>query len=110
MPFEVAIRGWFEKEWGGSLVLPDGWFGRPYDNQHALTSYEDSGEEIALCLDDHLLLTFYGLSNVAQEGRDLVIGPFERLSFEARPYGGGNAAQRKEYQGGTVKLIAAPGS
>ena len=109
MAFESAIRNWFNKEWGGSLVLPDGWFGRPYDNQHALTSCEESADKLMLGLDEHLLLTFYGLSNIALEGRDLIIGPFERLSFEARPYGGG-ATQNKEYNGGTVKLVTAPGS
>ena len=108
MIFEGAIKDWFDKEWGGSLVLPDGWFGRPYDNQHSLTLCEESADKLSLALDEHLLLTFYGLSNVALEGRDLVIGPFERLSFEARPYGGG-ATKNKEYNGGIVKLVTAPG-
>jgi hypothetical protein len=109
MTFERTIRDWFDKEWGGSLILPDGWFGRPYDNQHSLTSCEESAGKLSLGLDDHLRFTFYGLSNVSVEGRDLVIGPFERLLFEARPYGGG-VVQNKEYNGGAVKLLIAPGS
>lgn len=109
MTFEQIIRDWFDKEWDGSLILPDGWFGRPYDNQHALTLCEESEEKLSLGLDDHLHLTFYGLSDVALEGRDLVIGPFMLLSFEARPYGGG-VVKNKEYNGGAVKLVIAPGS
>ncbi len=109
MTIESIIRDWFDKEWGGSLVLPDGWFGRPYDNQHSLTLCEESSGNLSLGLDEHLLLTFRGLSNVALEGRDLVIGPFERLTFEASPYGGG-ATKKMEYNGGIVKLATALGS
>lgn len=108
MTFVSVINNWFEVEWGGSLVLPDGWFGRPYDNQHALTSCEESEGKMLLVLDDHLRLTFSGLADVEIEGRDLVIGPFDRLIFEAAPFGGGTP-ECKEYAGGVVKMVSAPG-
>jgi len=108
MTFVSVINNWFDVEWGGSIVLPDGWFGRPYDNQHTLTSCEESEGKMLLVLDDNLRLTFSGLANVEIKGRNLVLGPFDNLIFEAIPYGGGTP-ECKEYADGVVKIISAPG-
>jgi hypothetical protein len=67
-----TIRKWFEKELGGGLILPDGWFGRPYDSQYSLTSIEENGDDLTMILSEHLLLRFSGLKAITSKwGFDL---------------------------------------
>lgn len=86
------------------MVLPDGWFGRPYDSQHSLTSVIDNGDELTLILDEILHLHFQGLQSVRVEGHDLILGPFKKLQFERTPYGGGRLTT-KDYRDGEVKIV-----
>lgn len=109
MRFTNIIQEWFKKEWGGSLVLPDGWFGRPYDNQHSLTSVEESGDELRLILDEKLLLHFTGLKSVQARGHELIFGPFEELRFEWEGFGLGAQREVKQYKTGETTIISAPG-
>lgn len=105
MTFSTTIQQWFDTEWGGSMVLPDGWFGRPYDNQHSLTSVTESGDELTLVLDEILHLRFVGLKSVRIEGHELIFGPFKELRFEWTPYGGGKLTT-KDYRDGEVKIVS----
>lgn len=105
MTFSTNIQKWFDTEWGGSMVLPDGWFGRPYDNQHSLTSVVENGDELTLVLDEILHLHFVGLQSVRIEGHELILGPFESLRFEWTPYGGGKLTTQ-DYQQGEVKIVS----
>ena len=105
MTFSTTIQQWFDAEWGGSMILPDGWFGRPYDNQHALTSVTEEGDELTLILDEILHLRFEGLQSVHVEGSELILGPFENLRFEWTPYGGGKLTT-KDYRDGEVKIVS----
>jgi hypothetical protein len=91
----AKIKLWFEAEWGGSMVLPDGWFGRPYDNQHALTSATEDGDKLTIILDNNLRLTFTALSAVLIQSKTLILGPFDHLHFEWTPYGGGQTADTR---------------
>lgn len=87
------------------MVLPDGWFGRPYDNQHMLTSVTETGGEVTLVLDDVLRLHFTALNSVHAKGHELILGPFEHLRFEWTPYGGGRLTT-KDYLSGEVKIVS----
>lgn len=109
MRFEDIIRQWFKNEWGGSLVLPDGWYGRPYDNQHAVTSINEVGDGLTLILDQKLTLCFKGLKSVEVRNRELVFCPFDKLCFEWAAYGTGGEHGIKEYLTGEVKIVPAPG-
>ena len=109
MRFADIIQKWFKDEWGGSLVLPDGWYGRPYDNQHSLTSIDELGEALTLVLDQKLTLRFENLKSVVVQNRELVFGPFGRLHFEWEDYDPGGQHGAQEYQGGEVKIVPAPG-
>jgi hypothetical protein len=100
-----TIQTWFDTEWGGSMVLPDGWFGRPYDNQHALTSVQQNGSSLILVLDEILHLHFEGLQAVRVGEHELVFGPFDKLRFEWTPYGGGKLTTQ-EYLTGEVKIVS----
>ena len=108
MNFTAVVQKWFEDEWGGSLMLPDGWFGRPYDNQHLLSSITESGGVFTVILDQNLVLRFKGLKFVRPGNRELVFGPFDHLRFEWEPAEGGKRLTNV-YQGGEVKIVSAPG-
>lgn len=108
MNFTNTIQRWFKDEWGGSLLLPDGWYGRPYDNQHALTSVEESGETLTIVLDQKLMLRFEGLKSVKAQKRELIFGPFEKLRFDWESFSTDGKRGSKEYQAGEVKILTGP--
>ena len=108
MNFTNTIQHWFKDEFGGSLLLPDGWYGRPYDNQHALTSIQESGETLTIVLDQKLTLRFEGLKSVKAQKRELIFGPFEKLHFDWESFGTEGKRGTKEYQGGEVRILTGP--
>jgi hypothetical protein len=109
MPLTELIERWFEEELGGSLLLPDGWYGRPYDNQHALTSVVESGNAITLVLDQKLTLRFEGLKFVEPRKGELVFGPFAKLRFDWESFGSSGQRGTKEYQSGEVRIVGLAG-
>lgn len=109
MRFTNIIQQWFKDEWGGSIMLPDGWYGRPYDNHHRLTSIDESGDALTLVLDKKLTLQFKGLKSVEKRDRELVFGPFNSLIFEWESFGKDGERGAKEYRTGEVKVISHPG-
>ena len=108
MPFSNVIQRWFKEEWGGSLHLPDGWYGRPHDNQHALTSIDESGDALIFVLDRKLTLHFDGLESVDAQRRELILGPFKKLRFQWVSFGTDGERGTKEYQTGEVRIISGP--
>ncbi len=105
MSFTETVQTWFNDEGGGSLLLPDGWYGRPYDNQHALTSIEESGETLTVVLDQKLTLCFEGLKSVKMQKRELTLGPFKKLRFLGESFGADGNRCIKEYQTGDAKIL-----
>lgn len=108
MTFVNSIQKWFGVEFGGSLYLPDGWFGRPYDNQHILTAISETEDSLIITLDHKIVLCFEGLRAVDATSRELVLGPFTKLRFEWEDAKGGQRVT-KEYESGVAKIVAAPG-
>jgi hypothetical protein len=108
MSARTVVQQWFNAQFGGSLFLPDGWYGRPYDNQHMLTSIDEDGDDLSITLDNRLMLHFKGLRAVTPTDRELIFGPFRKLCFESDSVGGGSRLT-KEYSGGEVKIVTAPG-
>jgi hypothetical protein len=104
------VRRWFEARSGGSLMLPDGWYGRPYDNLHCLTSVSDDGRSLTIELDDHLTLRFDGRVSITRKGTDLVLSLFDKLVFKWRAFGTSKAEGVKEFSEGEVRFASAHGS
>ncbi len=52
----APLVDWFGRVKLASLELPDGWFGRPYDNLHQLTWSAATSHKLLLELDHQLLL------------------------------------------------------
>lgn len=109
MRFSNTIHQWSQNEIGGSLVLPDGWYGRPYDNQHVVTSVDEMGDSLIVILDHKLTLCFHGLKSIQVCGRDIVFGPFNRMRFEWIAYEETETHGAKEYDGGEVRIVPALG-
>tara|TARA_R110002049_G_scaffold290063_1_gene473301 strand:+ start:517 stop:849 length:333 start_codon:yes stop_codon:yes gene_type:complete len=104
----TLIQNWFTRTWGGGLVLPDGWFGRPFDNIHRLTDVSQSSGLLRIVLDDQLTLTFNGDVSVKDNGDELVIDGYSELSFDWKEYGS-DLPHSYIYQDGQTKLVAPPG-
>jgi hypothetical protein len=109
MDFTSTIQHWFKDAWGGSLCLPDGWYGRPYDNQHALTSIDESGSTLTIILDRKLTLHFEGLKSVEARKGELVFCQFDKFRFDWETYGADAKRGSKEYRTGEVRIVSAPG-
>jgi len=110
MSFADTIERWFREERRGSLLLPDGWWGgRPYDNLHELTSVDEAGNTLTVILDRKLTLRFEGLKSVEAREGELILGPFDRLCSDWKPYGTDIKRETDEYRTGIVKILRPPG-
>ena len=96
------------------LQLPDGWFGRPWDNQHELTYCVAREKRLLVELDHHLLLVFDGplksRREVGEADADafalhtLVLDDFAQCVFDQREYGSDRWHVRT-FEGGSVRLL-----
>lgn len=86
------------------LELPDGWFGRPFDNQHELTALAVSGGGIEIELDGQARMQLRGpvVSVLAEDGRSLALSGFDLMTWQWQDYGSSGRQRRREYDGGTV--------
>jgi hypothetical protein len=98
-----AIADWFRSNLVASMVLPDGWFGRPYDNLHSLTWTTTRSTRLLLELDGQLLLVFTGAPTVTVSAAGLVITGFRQLAFVWQGYGD-MAPHGTVYDNGEVRL------
>lgn len=89
--------------------MPDGWYGRPYDNQHALTSVIETDTSLTLILDSSIELHFEGLNSVRVQNRELVLGPFDRFVFTITRQPTVEHQSPTNYTSGEVKVVPAPG-
>jgi len=102
------IQEWFDRTWGGGLILPDGWFGQPYGNTHRLTNLQHEEGKLTVQLDGQLNLVFYGDVLVRDEGDELIFTRYDELVFDWQEYGSMKSHLDK-YSGGVTKLAAPPG-
>lgn len=109
MSDEKIVEEWFHRVSGGGLVLPDGWFGRPYDNIHRLKEVIGDGRCLTVILDGGgLILKFTGEIVVNVSDSDMVIEFDGRLLFRWR--GAGSEVWSEQwYDGGLVKIVVPPG-
>ena len=67
------ITDWFTRVQAPSLELPNGWFGRPYDNLHQLTWADATEHKLLLELDSQLLLILTDPGDVDLDSAELPI-------------------------------------
>ena len=98
-----TIRSWSLRNDGGSLELPDGWFGRPYDNVHRLTTVHLHADAPPLALDDRLFLTAQGSIKVEADDASLIIGA-DQLLIEWTGFGSDQTRHVQSYSQALLRL------
>lgn len=103
------VRQWFEQV-GQAVgpILPDGWFGRPYDNRFSLLSVQGSDEALTVCLSQSTSLIFERLQRVYVEDSDLIFEGFGTCVLRWKEYGGTGIRERR-VDAGQVRLVAPVG-
>ncbi|MFN8075920.1 MAG: hypothetical protein U0Q15_10940 [Kineosporiaceae bacterium] len=101
----VSVQGFFEAGGGrAGLILPDGWFGRPYDTLLDLTRAQADGGRLVVVLDDTQVLTFDG-DVVAERGENgLRLSGFSALTWRWREYGS-SVENEQTYASGAVEFV-----
>lgn len=102
-----TIRGFYERHTVVGLRLPDGWFGRAYDNLLTITSIDNVAEEICIEFSGGEKLRVCGTSNVERFENALVITGFTLLEWTWQLYGS-TEQKRKVYSAGKVEFLAPP--
>jgi hypothetical protein len=101
---EKVVKRFFKVNLGATLELPDGWFGRPFDNHHELASagWEGPLLRIVLDRDEPLTLLIREPQHADVDNGVLTIRGFAEASAELPYYGDRDHPTRlKKYTGGT---------
>lgn len=88
------------------MILPGGWFGRPYDFEHQLTSVKEADDTLVLILDGSLTMNFSHLRNVEQRGSELMLHGFEELRCEFGSWADTSLHHRAQYTEGEVRFVS----
>lgn len=104
----VTVREFFSAVGYAGLILPSGWFGRPYDNLLQLTRSEASDQSLLLEFDNQLVLTFAGAPQVTSTDKGLRLSGFAALAWDWTEFGS-TASHHEEFASGEVELVAPMG-
>lgn len=79
-----VITDWFDANKSGGLILPDGWWLKPYDNFYRLTFIEVRPIKTILELEGKSLLIFTSLTSASVEPDtgQLLLSDFVQLVFD----------------------------
>ncbi|HGY9594063.1 hypothetical protein [Vibrio campbellii] len=101
----MEIESWIESNAVFGLKLPDGWFGRPYDNQHRLTWIAERDNKLILEFDNQMYLTFTKPIQLKVSDSEFIVDDFQQLTFDWQGYGDVKA-HSKVYKSGSVSLVS----
>jgi len=102
------VKKWFEKSYGGSLKLPDGWFGRPYDNIHTLKSVDGESGKLTIQFNDGNSLNFLGLNTkIKNTAESLSFSNYDEVVFKW--FDDNQKESNCTYKDGTVSILRVPG-
>ena len=76
------ITEWFSRVKRAGLVLPDGWFGRPYDNIFHLSYVKQRPHKLIIELDDQWLLVMTDVGGISVRDDLLSLEGFVQLVFD----------------------------
>jgi len=96
-PNEI-VEQWVSKKSSFYFFLPDGPYGRPFDNQYSVQRIEETLDGFKIFLSDNLTLHFIGNTKIEDEGCNLLIKNFNQCIFENNGY------KIDEYDHGEVVL------
>lgn len=92
------VKQWVSKRSSFYFFLPDGPYGRPFDNQYLIEKIEETSDGFKIFFSDNLILQFIGNATIEDEGCNLLINNFNQCIFESNEY------QTKKYDQGEVVL------
>lgn len=92
------VKSWVSKRRSFYLFLPDGPYGRPFDNQYTVEEISETEGGFKILLSDNLTLTFIGNTSILDEGCNLTIKNFDLFIFDV------NGVNIKKYKSGEVVL------
>jgi hypothetical protein len=101
----IAVIEWFGHVGAASLKLPSGWFARPHDNLHRLTSAHVVAGRLVVALDGQGVLTLAHPTSASVAGTALVISGFHHGTWDWDEYGS-NKPHLDTFQGGAVEFVA----
>lgn len=77
-----VIRKWVSERSSFYFFLPDGPYGRPFDNQYIVESVDLTDKDMIIKFNDGLVLHFIGEPEVVDEGCNLLINEYKICQFE----------------------------
>lgn len=104
----VPIRLWFDKNEYGGLVLPSGWFGRPYDNRFVLKDINIEAGNLILRLGGDYKMIISGEIAVNDINSELTISGYDRCEFQWVDQGTGEI-NHEVFTNDNVKFVPFPG-
>lgn len=96
-PKEI-VEQWVKKRNSFYFFLPDGPYGRPFDNQYLIDNIIDTEHGFDIIFTDSIVLHFAGCPAVVDEGCNLLISKFDQCIFDVKDY------KSKAYNYGEVVL------
>ena len=99
------IKFFFLRRRSCGLKLPNGWFGRPYDNGLSLVEAEVRDDALIIEPDHPLRLIFHGIPTLESKANGLHLTNFDALVFEWKEVGGDQRPHREIYTSGEVYLV-----
>jgi hypothetical protein len=106
-PDQIAelLRYWYRADRAAGVILPNGWFGRPYDNQHRLGWVMPMGRGLVVQLDEGLVIVISHPQHAVVEAGRFVIAGSSRVVFDREEYGSG-LPHLDELGPGNVEFVA----
>ncbi|ETS32876.1 hypothetical protein BB987_06615 [Photorhabdus temperata] len=84
MNTKEIVENWVKEKKSLYFFLPDGPYGRPFDNQYIIEKIEETSEGFNIIFSDEIALRFLGEINITDEGYNLTISDFTKCIFEIR--------------------------
>src|SRR5699024_5247068 len=101
------IRSFFDEHPSAGLILPDGWFGRPYDNLLFFTEVEIFEGQLSIKFAQGEVLELTGDLRIDRSEDSLVIQGFSALVWSWKFYGS-DRTERKVFSNGKVEFRGQP--
>ena len=103
-----ALLIWFDDVEAAGLKLPTGWFGRPYDNEHRLTSAHVLADRLVMELDGQMILMLAHPTEIEVDGTCLRLSGFSHGALDWDEYGSGRP-HLQTFAGGCVEFHGSSG-
>lgn len=103
----IKIVNWIKAYPRFGLELPNGWFGRPYDNIHKITWHSERDSKLIIEVDNQLYLIFTKPLNYQSKESILILKDWTQFVFDRQGYGD-MRAKCDVFKSGIVKLIGYP--